>query len=57
MSDGFVLVVEWYEWIIGGSYFRRMCALHPNENMRSHNRHYNTRLYEDDGLSSADPQR
>jgi len=33
-----------------------MCALHPKENMRSHNRHYNTNLYkEDDGLSSVDP--
>ena len=50
MADGFVLVVQWYEWIIGGLYSRRMCTLHPNKNMHFHNRHYNTHLNEDDGL-------
>ena len=35
MAGGFEVVVEWYERIIGGSYSRRTCALHPNENMRS----------------------
>ena len=43
-------------YVVGDSSSRRMCALHPKENMRSHNSHYNTNMYdEDDGLSSVDP--
>ena len=43
--------------IVGGSYSRRMYALHPKVNIRSHKRHYNnTDLYdEDDCLSPVDP--
>ena len=55
LADGFVVVVEWYEWIIGGSCSRRMCAPHPKENMRSLDRHYNSKWYEVDDLSSVDP--
>ena len=53
LTDNFYMVVQWYEWIIVRSYSTRMCALHPNENMRSRNRHYTTVWYEDDGIYSV----
>ena len=57
LADSVVMVVQWYEWIIGRSYAKRICALYPNENMHLHNRHCNKLqlLFEDEGLSSVFP--
>ena len=54
LADGYVIVVQWYELIVCRSYSRRMYVrTSPERNMRSHDRHYNATLNEDDGLSSV----